>query len=91
MPELCVGVSGTLLAIGISYSHYLDPMASERWKNDVAYAMTPFKLLSWPIGVWPLQVYNVYSLIRCILATCCMVRNVSVRFRRSLSRDYLKT
>ncbi|XP_071625922.1 uncharacterized protein [Temnothorax longispinosus] len=47
-------------------------MASERWKNDVAYAMTPFKLLAWPIGVWPLQVYNVYSLIRCILATCCM-------------------
>ncbi|KAG5314235.1 OR9A protein, partial [Acromyrmex insinuator] len=47
-------------------------MASERWKNDVAYAMTPFKLLTWPIGVWPLQVYNIYSLIRCILVTCCM-------------------
>ncbi|KAF3054279.1 Odorant receptor 122 [Nylanderia fulva] len=47
-------------------------MASEQWKNDIAYAMTPFKLLTWPIGVWPLQVYNIYSLIRCILATCCM-------------------
>ncbi|XP_072760026.1 uncharacterized protein [Anoplolepis gracilipes] len=47
-------------------------MASERWKDDIAYAMTPFKLLTWPIGVWPLQVYNIYSLIRCILATCCM-------------------
>ncbi|XP_011645607.2 odorant receptor 13a-like [Pogonomyrmex barbatus] len=47
-------------------------MASEQWKNDVAYAMTPFKLLSWPLGVWPLQVYNIYSLIRCILATSCM-------------------
>ncbi|XP_012526056.1 odorant receptor 13a [Monomorium pharaonis] len=60
------------LVIGISYSHYLDPMASKRWKNDVAYAMTPFKILSWPVGVWPLQVYNGFSLIRCILATCCM-------------------
>ncbi|XP_011702896.1 PREDICTED: odorant receptor 13a-like [Wasmannia auropunctata] len=50
----------------------VDPMASERWKNDVAHAMIPFKLLAWPIGVWPLQVYNVYSLIRFILSTCCM-------------------
>jgi len=63
------------MVIAISYGHYVNPMASERWKNDVAYAMTPFKLLAWPIGVWPLQVYNVYALIRCILATCCMVRS----------------
>ncbi|XP_025075470.1 odorant receptor 13a-like [Pogonomyrmex barbatus] len=55
--------------IDSSYSHYLDPMASEQWKNDVAYAMTPFKIISWPIGVWPLQVYNVYSFIRCVLGT----------------------
>ncbi|XP_018363118.1 PREDICTED: odorant receptor 13a-like [Trachymyrmex cornetzi] len=47
-------------------------MASERWKNDIAYAMTPFKLLTWPLGIWPLQVYNIYSLIRCVLVTCCM-------------------
>ncbi|KAL6262770.1 hypothetical protein P5V15_005560 [Pogonomyrmex californicus] len=46
-------------------------MASGQWSDDVAYAMTPFKLISWPIGVWPLQVYNIYSLIRCTLATCC--------------------
>ncbi|XP_025987270.2 uncharacterized protein LOC113003180 [Solenopsis invicta] len=62
----------SILKASISYSHYPDPMARERWKNDVAYAMTPFKLLAWPVGVWPLQVYNVSSLIRCILATCCM-------------------
>ncbi|XP_072760025.1 uncharacterized protein [Anoplolepis gracilipes] len=62
----------SILRTSFSYSHYLDSMASERWKDDIAYAMTPFKLLTWPIGVWPLQVYNVYSLIRCILATCCM-------------------
>ncbi|XP_071556199.1 odorant receptor 9a-like [Temnothorax nylanderi] len=47
-------------------------MANGRWKDDVSYAMTPFKLLTWPIGVWPLQVYNVYSLLRCIFAICCV-------------------
>ncbi|RLU25807.1 ObirOr5-P2 [Ooceraea biroi] len=39
----------------------------KRWKDDIAYAMTPFKLITWPIGVWPLQVYDVYSLIQCSL------------------------
>ncbi|XP_072760018.1 odorant receptor 13a-like isoform X3 [Anoplolepis gracilipes] len=50
-------------------------MASERWKDDIAYAMTPYKLVTWPIGVWPLQVYNIYSLLRCTLAICsaCLV------------------
>ncbi|XP_025265705.1 odorant receptor 67b-like isoform X2 [Camponotus floridanus] len=33
--------------------------------------MTPFKLITWPIGVWPLQVYDLYSLLRCALGTCC--------------------
>ncbi|XP_019883247.2 odorant receptor 43a-like [Camponotus floridanus] len=33
--------------------------------------MVPFKLITWPIGVWPLQVYNIYSLLRCIVSTCC--------------------
>ncbi|KAG5324313.1 OR13A protein, partial [Pseudoatta argentina] len=48
------------------------PVRIKRWKNDVTYAMTPFKLLTWPIGLWPLQVYNIFSLIRCVLATCCL-------------------
>ncbi|XP_011065380.1 PREDICTED: odorant receptor 30a-like [Acromyrmex echinatior] len=47
-------------------------MTNIRWKDDVSYAMTPYKLLTWPIGVWPLQVYNIYSLLRCIFATCCV-------------------
>ncbi|KAH0956336.1 OrP2 [Eciton burchellii] len=46
-------------------------MARERWKDDIAYAMTPFKLITWPIGVWPLQIYDVYSLIRCVFGICC--------------------
>jgi len=57
-------------------------MASERWKDDVAYAITPFKLVAWSIGIWPLQVHNVYSLIRyalgitsavCILSLASMI------------------
>ncbi|XP_072759925.1 uncharacterized protein [Anoplolepis gracilipes] len=50
-------------------------MASERWKDDIAYAMTPYKLFTWPIGVWPLQVYNIYLLLRCVLAigSACLV------------------
>ncbi|XP_019883246.2 odorant receptor 13a-like [Camponotus floridanus] len=46
-------------------------MAIEQWKHDMVHAMTPFKLITWPIGVWPLQVYNIYSLLRCALATFC--------------------
>ncbi|XP_032680057.1 odorant receptor 47a-like [Odontomachus brunneus] len=45
-------------------------MAKERWNDDIAYAMTPFKLLMWPVGGWPLQVYNTYSLMRCVAVTC---------------------
>ncbi|XP_025265704.1 uncharacterized protein LOC109610030 isoform X2 [Camponotus floridanus] len=32
--------------------------------------MTPCKLIAWPVGVWPLQVYDIYSLLRCVLGTC---------------------
>ncbi|XP_026831337.1 odorant receptor 13a-like isoform X1 [Ooceraea biroi] len=71
MPGLC-RYSEHVMLIGISYGYYFNSMAGERWKSDIAYAMTPFKFLTWPIGIWPLQVYNIYSLIRCGLATCCM-------------------
>ncbi|KAH0956135.1 OrP5 [Eciton burchellii] len=47
-------------------------MASERWKSDIAYAMNPFKFLMWPLGIWPLQVYNMFSLIRYIWSIFCM-------------------
>nr|XP_012143986.1 PREDICTED: odorant receptor 9a-like [Megachile rotundata] len=32
--------------------------------KDLAYAMTPLKILSWPIGTWPLQEYNAFSFAR---------------------------
>lgn len=86
-----IDVPSTLPVIAISYSHYLDTMTSERWKNDIAYAMTPFKLLTWHIGVWPLQVYNVFSLIRCIFATCCLVCIFWIWRQWSLSCDNMRT
>ncbi|XP_072759926.1 uncharacterized protein [Anoplolepis gracilipes] len=49
----------------------ISTMTNKRWKDDIVYAMTPFKLVTWPIGVWPLQVYNIYSLLRCALCICC--------------------
>ncbi|XP_072760027.1 uncharacterized protein [Anoplolepis gracilipes] len=49
----------------------ISTMTSTRWKDDIVYAMTPFKLIMWPIGMWPLQVYNIYSLLRCVLGICC--------------------
>ena len=44
------------------------------WNDDVAYAMTPFKVLTLPLGVWPLQKYNTFSLIRSIVCGFSMVR-----------------
>ncbi|XP_025265649.1 putative odorant receptor 71a isoform X2 [Camponotus floridanus] len=48
-------------------------MTSEQYKNDIAYAMTPFKLITWLIGVWPLQVYDIYSLLRCVFGIFCAI------------------
>lgn len=80
----CVDAASALSDIGDSYCHFLDPMASERWNKDIAYAVTPLKLIMWPLGVWPLQVYNEYSLIRCVVTTCCMVRFLLARPRFSM-------
>jgi len=44
------------------------------WNDDVAYAMTPFKVLTLPLGVWPLQKYNTFSLVRSIVCGFSMVR-----------------
>lgn len=45
-----------------------------KWENEVAYAMTPLKILTVPIGGWPLQEYNKFALARHILSTCGLVR-----------------
>ncbi|KAF3054282.1 Odorant receptor 085 [Nylanderia fulva] len=41
-----------------------------KWKNEVSYAMTPLKILTVPIGGWPLQEYNKFALARHILSAC---------------------
>jgi len=42
--------------------------------DDLAYAMTPLKLLTLPLGVWPLQKYDIFSLVRCIVCIFSLVR-----------------
>lgn len=44
-------------------------IATMEWKDEVAYAMTPLKILTVPIGGWPLQEYNKFALARHILST----------------------
>ncbi|XP_067210028.1 odorant receptor 10-like [Linepithema humile] len=51
---------------------YNIPLAIMLWNEDVAYAMTPFKLLTAPVGGWPLQEYNKFALARYIISICSM-------------------
>ena len=55
-------------------THRLYMTAIMSWNDDVAYAMTPFKLLTLPLGVWPLQKYNTFSLVRSITCGFSLVR-----------------
>lgn len=75
-------LNGSVMVITIDHH-----MASERWKDDIAYAMNYIKLISWPIGVWPLQVYNTFSIIRCLWGIFSAVRISSVRYRCSFMFD----
>jgi len=43
------------------------------WNDDMAYAMTLYKFLTLPLGVWPLQKYNTFSLIRSIVCGFSLV------------------
>lgn len=44
------------------------------WNDDAAYTMTPLKLISFPLGFWPLQENNMFDLLRYIVSTVGMVR-----------------
>lgn len=59
----------------ISCNVQLYMIAIMLWNDDVAYAMTPFKLLILPLGIWPLQKYNTFSLIRSVVCGFSMVRS----------------
>ncbi|XP_060825152.1 uncharacterized protein LOC132912060 [Bombus pascuorum] len=39
----------------------------ESSRKDFAYAMTPMKIVSWPVGTWPLQNYGIFSAMRGII------------------------
>ncbi|KYM88887.1 Odorant receptor 2a [Atta colombica] len=43
------------------------------WKDDITYAMTPSKFLTWPLGVWPLQKYNIFALIRTVVCVVSLI------------------
>ncbi|XP_036142470.1 uncharacterized protein LOC118645475 isoform X3 [Monomorium pharaonis] len=45
------------------------------WNDDIAYAMTPYKVFTLPLGVWPLQKYNMFSLFRSIVCGISLVRS----------------
>ncbi|XP_076395477.1 odorant receptor 10 [Megachile rotundata] len=56
--------------------------------KDIAYAMTPLKILSWCTGVWPLQIYNAFAFIRYIFSISMLllmiaILNAEVYFDRS--------
>ncbi|XP_076650284.1 uncharacterized protein LOC143357647 [Halictus rubicundus] len=42
--------------------------ASIMKNEDFSYAMKPMKILSWPVGTWPLQKYNFSSGLRCFIS-----------------------
>ncbi|XP_025987228.1 odorant receptor 22c-like [Solenopsis invicta] len=50
------------------------------WNKDVAYAMTPAKLFTLPLGVWPLQKYNTFALVRVLVCGFLMSSNMITLF-----------
>ncbi|XP_033344624.1 odorant receptor 65a-like [Bombus vosnesenskii] len=46
--------------------------------KDFAYAMTPLKILSWPVGTWPLQNYDIFSATRAIIAISLLLLMLTI-------------
>ncbi|XP_034179214.2 uncharacterized protein LOC117603818 [Osmia lignaria lignaria] len=46
--------------------------------KDFAYAMRPFKILSWSMGIWPLQVYNSFAFIRYLFVVGILLLMVAI-------------
>ncbi|XP_076235028.1 uncharacterized protein LOC143179598 [Calliopsis andreniformis] len=46
--------------------------------KDLAYAMTPLKFVSWPVGTWPLQEYNVAAALRSIVTVLIMLLTIII-------------
>ncbi|XP_076677408.1 odorant receptor 67a-like [Andrena cerasifolii] len=47
-------------------------------KKDLTYAMTPLKILAWPVGTWPLQKYNVASFLRSTTAVFVLLLTLAL-------------
>ncbi|XP_011878855.1 PREDICTED: odorant receptor 13a-like [Vollenhovia emeryi] len=50
------------------------------WNEDVAYAFTPYKVLTLPLGIWPLQEYNTFALVRWIVCGICLSASMIMLF-----------
>jgi len=61
-----------IIELSCNVQLYLTAIMS--WNDDVAYALTPLKLLTQPLGVWPLQKHSTFSLTRCIMCIFSLVR-----------------
>ncbi|XP_060824260.1 odorant receptor 94a-like [Bombus pascuorum] len=46
--------------------------------KDFAYAMNPMKILSWPVGTWPLQDYNIFSAMRVIITSFLLLLMLTI-------------
>ncbi|KAK1125022.1 hypothetical protein K0M31_006359 [Melipona bicolor] len=46
--------------------------------KDFVYAMAPFKILSWPMGTWPLQNYDIFSFMRTIITLIFLLSMVTI-------------
>ncbi|XP_011878790.1 PREDICTED: odorant receptor 49b-like isoform X2 [Vollenhovia emeryi] len=63
------------------------------WNEDVAYAFTPYKILTLPLGVWPLQKYDTFSTVRCIACISSLSAMMIVLFLEIIfgnSEAYIK-
>lgn len=54
--------------------------ATMSWNADVAYAFTPYKILTLPLGIWPLQKYNTFALVCSIVCCFSLVRSPFSRY-----------
>ncbi|XP_076759452.1 odorant receptor 10-like [Xylocopa sonorina] len=48
------------------------------FEKDFAYAMAPLKILSWPVGTWPLQDYDAFSGVRAIFAVLVLLLMMAI-------------
>ncbi|XP_017758034.1 PREDICTED: odorant receptor 33c-like [Eufriesea mexicana] len=48
--------------------------------KDFTYTMTPLKLVTWPLGTWPLQDYDTFSIIRAMIVSAFLLLLVVTQY-----------